>query len=273
MTLLIRTNELPRESRLGVWLLGSVLVHGLVLLSLVRGWWDPWRPPEEEPLAPVQLVVEPEPPLPVTPPPRQPMPPTPQVRATFGSPRPPVFSPPSQPVTTAPTAAVAPPTGEPRPSPVLPPRTHRPGMPMPGEGPEALGPAPPNAESPTVGGSAPTPSFESAAEALAPVAPPAPKESSTPTAPGTPVAVAPVTCVRCPQPPYPAHLRQQGMEGRVALTIDVGPDGRVTAVNLRQSSGSPQLDEVAIQAVWRWQFTTSSQGRQGLNVSVRFQLR
>ncbi|MCS7292519.1 MAG: TonB family protein [Gloeomargarita sp. SKYBB_i_bin120] len=288
--MLIRTKELPSESHFGAWLLLSVLAHAALVLTLALGWWDQWRESTEETYAPVQLIIEEPEPAPPPPVARQPMTPAirpspqPVVQATPGPPRVRVTSSQPQPIPTAPVQnfsapPAAPPVSEPHPTPATPSRARRPAVAAPGEGQEAVGPAlVGNGSVPAAGGSAPAPgSGTTTAEAPATVAaapaPPALKESGASEPRETGPAVAPVTCLRCPQPPYPAHLRQQGIEGRVALTIDVGPDGRVTAVSLRQSSGSPQLDEVAIQSVWRWQFTASPQGRQGMNVAVRFQLR
>lgn len=44
---------------------------------------------------------------------------------------------------------------------------------------------------------------------------------------------------------YPRSAVRMGMEGLVVLDVQVGPDGRATAVKVRQSSGYDVLDEAA----------------------------
>lgn len=56
-------------------------------------------------------------------------------------------------------------------------------------------------------------------------------------------------------PPYPAVARRLGQQGVVALQLMISPSGEVTAVDIVQSSGFPELDQTA--AAWvkaRWKY-------------------
>jgi len=75
-----------------------------------------------------------------------------------------------------------------------------------------------------------------------------------------------------PSPPYPATARSRGMQGTVALNIQVAADGRASAVQIARSSGFTDLDRHALQWVqrnWRWPAGQTGNFRQ----SVVFRLR
>lgn len=55
-------------------------------------------------------------------------------------------------------------------------------------------------------------------------------------------------CLSCPKPKY------RGKEGTPRVTYDITPDGRVTNIRLRQSSGDPQTDRETLEAMSKWQF-------------------
>jgi protein TonB len=55
-------------------------------------------------------------------------------------------------------------------------------------------------------------------------------------------------------PAYPAAARQEGIEGTVAVCLTVAPDGKVSAANLVNSSGSQLLDDAALHAASQWTF-------------------
>ena len=59
-------------------------------------------------------------------------------------------------------------------------------------------------------------------------------------------------------PPYPAMARRMGDEGEVRLDVHVGPDGWVTDVRLKKSSGSRLLDQTAIDTVKKWRFSPAT---------------
>ena len=63
-----------------------------------------------------------------------------------------------------------------------------------------------------------------------------------------------------PAPTYPPLARRMGEQGRVVLRVLVGADGLADRVELRSSSGSPRLDESALETVRRWKFVPARQG-------------
>ena len=79
-----------------------------------------------------------------------------------------------------------------------------------------------------------------------------------------------------PGPHYPHLARKLGWQGTVLLHVQVGADGRCTAVQLQRSSGHTVLDEAALQAVRTWRFIPARQGDRPVNawvdVPIRFNL-
>jgi protein TonB len=79
-----------------------------------------------------------------------------------------------------------------------------------------------------------------------------------------------------PEPEYPVLSRRLGEEGRVLLRVLVMADGRPDRLELRQSSGHPRLDQVAMDTVRRWRFSPARKGAELLAawvlVPLRFQL-
>jgi len=57
-----------------------------------------------------------------------------------------------------------------------------------------------------------------------------------------------------PLPKYPSKARRKGLEGRVLLAVEVDKFGKVSRIQVRQSSGSYLLDKVARKAVRKWRF-------------------
>ena len=58
-----------------------------------------------------------------------------------------------------------------------------------------------------------------------------------------------------PYPEYPAAARRSRLQGRVVLYAVVGADGQVTRLDVEEPSGSPLLDNAALQCVktrWIW---------------------
>lgn len=100
--------------------------------------------------------------------------------------------------------------------------------------------------------------------------PPAPAAPSPPAEP----AVIPPDFVAAhldnPGPKYPYVSRQRREEGTVLLRVLVGTDGRPEQVLLEHGSGSPRLDEAAIEVVReRWRFVPARRGDQALAAWVR----
>lgn len=97
---------------------------------------------------------------------------------------------------------------------------------------------------------------------------------------GPAVAAAPVACsdpveggdlssqVLSAKPPgYPIDARRRREQGTVKLMVLVGPDGRVSDIQLAGSSGSQALDRAALGAVKRWRWAPQKQA--GAPVAVR----
>ena len=58
-----------------------------------------------------------------------------------------------------------------------------------------------------------------------------------------------------PVPPYPPLARREGTEGKVKLKVLISEEGRVTGVSLFRSSGSPLLDQAALETLEKWRFS------------------
>lgn len=60
-------------------------------------------------------------------------------------------------------------------------------------------------------------------------------------------------------PPYPRAAGRRGEEGPVQMLVSIGADGAVQAVEIAVSSGYPDLDRTAEDAVARWHFRPAMQ--------------
>jgi protein TonB len=63
-----------------------------------------------------------------------------------------------------------------------------------------------------------------------------------------------------PAPPYPLVSRRLHEEGKVLLRVLVNPGGSADRVEVKSSSGSPRLDQAALDTVRRWRFVPAKQG-------------
>ncbi|MEX1114302.1 MAG: TonB family protein [Akkermansiaceae bacterium] len=63
----------------------------------------------------------------------------------------------------------------------------------------------------------------------------------------------PVPVNRLP-PQYPGSLLKKGIGGKVIVTCVIDADGNVASTRIKQSSGQPELDKAALNAVSRWKF-------------------
>lgn len=107
----------------------------------------------------------------------------------------------------------------------------------------------------------------------------APEPASTGVPSEAPIAVAPVVSappapetlpvsapigragyLNNPAPEYPPMAVRQGWQGTVLLRVRVLSDGKVEAVEIKQSSGRKLLDDEAIRTVKKWLFTPSKRG-------------
>ena len=75
------------------------------------------------------------------------------------------------------------------------------------------------------------------------------------------------TMVQAVPPRYPYESRRMKEQGTVVLDVLLAPDGHVERCAVRTSSGSPRLDNAALDAVRRWRW--SPMIRDGVAVAVR----
>jgi len=77
-----------------------------------------------------------------------------------------------------------------------------------------------------------------------------------------------------PKPPYPLAARRLGVEGVVTLDVLVRSDGSPAEVRVRSSSGSPLLDDSAVETVRsRWRFVPARRGNVPVESRVSFPIR
>lgn len=67
-----------------------------------------------------------------------------------------------------------------------------------------------------------------------------------------------------PKPIYPAMSRRLSEQGRVLLRVHVDAEGHASEVQLHTPSGSPRLDQSALDTVRRWKFVAARQGQQAV---------
>ena len=90
-----------------------------------------------------------------------------------------------------------------------------------------------------------------------PTSPPAPPAPPSPPAPPAPPRVATPVSPRgnqgdwFPQDSYPAGARRAGAEGRVSVSVTVGPNGRVTSCRVTSSAGNSELDDATCRLATR----------------------
>lgn len=90
----------------------------------------------------------------------------------------------------------------------------------------------------------------------------------------TPVAPTQPMAVETPPPEYPEELACAGIEGEVGVLLTIGVDGIPKNVKVEDTSGHPQLDAAAVDAVKGWKFQAgTSRGQPAespLRVPVKF---
>ena len=62
------------------------------------------------------------------------------------------------------------------------------------------------------------------------------------------------------QPIYPASLLKNGVGGKVLISCTIDATGKVVGTSIKSSSGHPDLDKAAINAVNRWKFKPGTKG-------------
>ena len=133
-----------------------------------------------------------------------------------------------------------------------------------------LPPTPTKKASPVAAPVLAAPATASASSAFA-VVPPAAAPAAEPAAAPPPALVGArfdADYLHNPKPVYPAASRRLGEEGRVLLRVRVSAQGLPLSVDVRQSSGSPRLDEAARAAVERWRFVPAKQGTEAVESTV-----
>ncbi|WP_246149068.1 energy transducer TonB [Candidatus Accumulibacter phosphatis] len=99
------------------------------------------------------------------------------------------------------------------------------------------------------------------------------RDPPPPTLPDLPAPPAPATIsqprfaadyLSNPAPTYPPLSRRMGEEGEVVLRVHVETSGRPSQIEVRKSSGSPRLDQAALDAVWHWRFVPAKRGEEAL---------
>ena len=88
---------------------------------------------------------------------------------------------------------------------------------------------------------------------------------------GTGVLTKAPTLVQQVEPTFPPELADAGVGGDVTLEIDIGPDGKVLAVNVTQSAGEA-FDRSATEAVKQFVFTPAEIDFQPASVRISFTL-
>ena len=71
-----------------------------------------------------------------------------------------------------------------------------------------------------------------------------------------------------PKPIYPTIATRRGWEGQVSLKVEVTVEGLSQSVTVYKSSGHEELDEAAVTAVEKWQFTPAKRGNEDVASTV-----
>lgn len=87
---------------------------------------------------------------------------------------------------------------------------------------------------------------------------------------------SPADYLQNPPPVYPRSALRRRIQGTVMVDVRVGVDGFPRMVRLEASSGYAMLDEAALEAVRKWQFTPARRGSEvveaGVVVPVEFRI-
>ena len=88
--------------------------------------------------------------------------------------------------------------------------------------------------------------------------------------PGSPpVPPTQVAAVDTPPPAYPIELACDDIGGKVVLMLTIGTEGRPTASRIVSSSGVPQLDAAAQEAVRDWQFHPATRNGRPVEMDIQ----
>ena len=89
------------------------------------------------------------------------------------------------------------------------------------------------------------------------------------TAPVIPSRLLPPHVLQRVEPTYPDIMRSQGQEGTTSIKLEVQTNGQPDNVWVNRSSGSPELDEAALQAVRHWRFVPAKDEATGTPMPCR----
>jgi len=93
---------------------------------------------------------------------------------------------------------------------------------------------------------------------------PAPAPEAAPAPPKVTPPRSDAAYLQNPQPRYPMSARRRGEQGTVVLKVLVTAEGLAGSVSVQSSSGSPALDQAALDAVKNWKFVPARQGTQSV---------
>ncbi len=83
--------------------------------------------------------------------------------------------------------------------------------------------------------------------------------------------------IRPVKPKYPAWAEDKGVEGEVELKFWVAPEGMVTSVELTRTSGYPDFDSRAMEALKKWLFSplgkNEEQKAQWGTITIKYSLK
>jgi protein TonB len=81
--------------------------------------------------------------------------------------------------------------------------------------------------------------------------------------PAAPKRLAPPRILAKTEPLYPEEARQAGIEGMVAVRIEIKENGQPGEVAVARSSGRASFDAAAVQAIRSWQFVPAQEMESG----------
>lgn len=85
--------------------------------------------------------------------------------------------------------------------------------------------------------------------------------------------IKPARPISNPNPMYPPGAVQQGLEGRVILSVTIATSGEVIKVTVAESCGHQSLDQAALDAVRRWRFSPATREGKPVEWTARLPIR
>lgn len=72
-----------------------------------------------------------------------------------------------------------------------------------------------------------------------------------------------------PQPEIPDDLRNESFDMNFVALFTVGPDGKPTDVKMTQSTGNPELDDIALKTAKKWRFKPATLDGAGTESKIK----